>query len=146
MLSLRASAGSRPHERADRTVTSPEGAAESAATTASGYVAVASEGDVAPGAVKVVTVAGKRLCLARCEDGTWGAIDDVCTHDGGDLGEGELEGCAVECPRHGARFDLRTGKVLALPAVFPVNAYPVRVVEGRVEVDISVDVPELEIG
>ena len=89
---------------------------------------------------------GRSLCVGHCEDGTWGAIDNVCTHDGGVLGEGELEDCLVECPRHGARFDLTTGEVRALPAVFPVNAYPVRVVEGRVEVDLSVPTKELEIG
>lgn len=112
----------------------------------SAYVTAAAESEIAPGTVRVVTVAGKRLCLAHCADGTWGAIDDVCTHDGGDLGEGELEGCAVECPRHGARFDLRTGRVLSLPAIFPVNAYPVRVVDGRVEIDLSAATRELEIG
>jgi len=112
----------------------------------SAFVPVASVSDVAPGAVKVVEAEGKSLCLGHCEDGTWGAIDNVCTHDGGVLGEGELEDCLVECPRHGARFDLRTGEVKAFPAVFPVNAYPVRVVNGQVEVDLGVATKELEIG
>src|SRR5207245_1168277 len=111
-----------------------------------GFIAVAREDEVPPGEVKVVQAGAKSLCLGHCEDGTWGAIDNVCTHDGGVLGEGELEDCLVECPRHGARFDLTTGEVRALPAVFPVNAYPVRVVEGRVEVDLSVPTKELEIG
>lgn len=111
-----------------------------------GYVAVALEDDIAPGAVAIVDADGRSLCVGHATDGTWGAIDNVCTHDGGTLGEGELDGCAVECPRHGARFDLRTGEVLALPAVFPVNAYPVRIVDGRVEVKIDVLTRELEIG
>ena len=110
------------------------------------YVVVASETDVAPGTVRVVEAKGKSLALGHCEDGSWGAIDNVCTHDGGVLGEGELEDCLVECPRHGARFDLLTGEVKALPAVFPVNAYPVRVVDGCVEVDLGVATKELEIG
>ena len=110
------------------------------------YVPVAKESDVAPGEVKVVDALGKSVCLGHCEDGTWGAIDNVCTHDGGVLGEGELEDCLVECPRHGARFDLLTGEVRALPAGFPVNAYPVRVVNGVVEVDVSVPTKPLEIG
>jgi len=101
---------------------------------------------VPPGEVRVVHAGAKSLCLGHCADGTWGAIDNVCTHDGGVLGEGELEECEVECPRHGARFDLQSGEVRALPAVFPVNAYPVRVVDGLVEVDISVPTRELEIG
>ena len=110
------------------------------------YVAVAGEGDVALGSVKVVEANGKSLCLGHCEDGTWGAIDNVCTHDGGVLGEGELEDCQVECPRHGARFELLTGRVTALPAVFAVNTYPVRVVNGEVQVDVGVPTRELEIG
>ena len=110
------------------------------------FVAVASEHDVPAGEVRVVEAAGRSLCLGHCADGTWGAIDNVCTHDGGILGEGELDECLVECPRHGARFDLKTGEVKALPAVFPVNAYPVRIVGGRVEVDVGMPTKELEIG
>lgn len=110
------------------------------------YVPVAREGDVALGEVKVVDADGKSLALGHCADGTWGAIDNVCTHDGGTLGEGELEDCLVECPRHGARFDLATGEVRSLPAVFPVNAYPVRVVDGEIQVDVGVPTKELEIG
>ena len=110
------------------------------------YVPVAHESDVSPGEVKIVDAQGKSLCLGHCEDGTWGAIDNVCTHDGGVLGEGELEDCQVECPRHGARFELLTGRVTALPAVFPVNAYPVRVVDGEVQVDIGVPTQPLEVG
>ena len=110
------------------------------------YVPVAREDDVPRGEVKVVDADGKSLCLGHCEDGTWGAIDNVCTHDGGTLGEGELDDCLVECPRHGARFELATGEVRALPAVFPVNAYPVRVVDGEVQVDVGVPTKELEIG
>jgi 3-phenylpropionate/trans-cinnamate dioxygenase ferredoxin subunit len=112
----------------------------------SGFVAVARVEDVARGDVKVVQAGDRSVCLGHCADGSWGAIDNVCTHDGGVLGEGELEDCLVECPRHGARFDLLTGEVRALPAVFPVNAYPVRVVDGRVEVDVGVPTKELEIG
>lgn len=111
-----------------------------------GFVEVAREDDVAPGEVRVVDAAGRSLALGHCADGSWGAIDNVCTHDGGALGEGELDACTVECPRHGARFDLLTGEVRALPAVFPVNSYPVRVVDGRVEVRVDVPTRELEIG
>ena len=110
------------------------------------FVPVVREDEVPAGEVKVVHARDKSLALGHCDDGTWGAIDNVCTHDGGVLGEGELEDCLVECPRHGARFDLSTGEVRALPAVFPVNAYPVRVVNGVVEVDVGVPTKELEIG
>jgi 3-phenylpropionate/trans-cinnamate dioxygenase ferredoxin component len=110
------------------------------------YIAVAREEDVPAGEVRVVDADGKSLCLGHCDDGTWGAIDNVCTHDGGTLGEGELEDCLVECPRHGARFELATGEVRALPAVFPVNTYPVRIVDGQVQVDVGVPTKELEIG
>ena len=110
------------------------------------FLAVAREDEVPAGEVRIVEANGKSLCLGHCADGSWGAIDNVCTHDGGVLGEGELDDCQVECPRHGARFELLTGRVTSLPAVFPVNAYPVRIVDGRVEVDVGVPTKELEIG
>ena len=64
------------------------------------------------------------------------AIGDVCTHDDGPLGDGTIEGFNVVCPRHGAEFDVRTGKVMQMPAVVDIPAYPVRVVEGMVQVGI----------
>ena len=68
--------------------------------------------------------------------GQFFAIGDVCTHDDGPLGDGDLEGFHVVCPRHGAQFDMRTGKVTSMPAVVDIPAYPVRVVEGMIEVGI----------
>lgn len=87
--------------------------------------------DYPPGLVKVVQAAGKRLAIANA-DGQLYAFDDICTHDGGPLGEGSLFGFEVECPRHGACFDIRTGDVVCLPATLPVQTYPVRVEGGEV--------------
>jgi 3-phenylpropionate/trans-cinnamate dioxygenase ferredoxin subunit len=64
------------------------------------------------------------------------AIADVCSHDDGPVGEGHLEGFEIICPRHGARFDIRTGKVLALPAFVDIPAYPVRLVGDQIEIGI----------
>jgi 3-phenylpropionate/trans-cinnamate dioxygenase ferredoxin component len=104
---------------------------------ATGFVTVARMGDVEPGTVRVMEIDGRSLCVGLTEDGEWGAIDNVCTHDGGTLGEGELDDAAVECPRHGGRFDLFTGRVLALPPVRAVNAYET-VLEGD-EVKVRLD-------
>jgi len=68
-------------------------------------------------------------------DGTFYAVDDVCTHDGGGLAGGAVEGDVVICPRHGARFCLRTGAALTPPAYEPVRTYATRVVAGIVEVN-----------
>ena len=68
-------------------------------------------------------------------DGTFYAVDDVCTHDGGGLAGGAVEGDVVICPRHGARFCLRTGAALTPPAYEPVRTYATRVVDGIVEVN-----------
>jgi len=67
------------------------------------------------------------------------AIADLCSHDDGPLGDGELDGYEVTCPRHGAMFDVRSGKVLALPAVEDIPAYPVRVVNGQIEVGLPLE-------
>ena len=98
------------------------------------YVRAAAVADVPEGHAIVVDIEGESLALARV-DGDIYCIDNICTHDGGPLGEGELEGTALECPRHGARFDVCTGRALGFPAVVPVNAYDVRI-EGQ---DVLVD-------
>ncbi len=111
--------------------------AEGVRAPASGFVTVARASEIAPGTVRVVAVAGRSLCVGLTEDGEWGAIDNVCTHDGGDLGEGELDDSGVECPRHGGRFDLFSGRVLALPPVRPVTAYRARVEGDEVQVELG---------
>ena len=68
--------------------------------------------------------------------GEFYAIADVCSHDDGPVGDGELEGYEVKCPRHGARFDVRTGEVLSLPAVVDIPAYPVRLEEGQIQIGV----------
>ncbi len=90
--------------------------------------------EVAPGAVTVYEVGDREIAVCNV-DGTLYAIDNLCTHDGGSLDQGELEGCEVECPRHGARFDVRTGEVTEAPAVLPVDTFPVRLDGDEIEVD-----------
>lgn len=67
------------------------------------------------------------------------AIADVCSHDDGPVGDGELDGYEITCPRHGASFDVRNGKVLSLPAVVDIPAYPVRVIGGMIEVGVPME-------
>lgn len=100
------------------------------------FVKVAKAADVPAGQVKIYQVNGRQIALCHV-DGEFYAIDDVCTHDAGPLGEGELDGYEIECPRHGARFDVKTGRALTLPAVMPVRAYPVRVEGDDVEVQVE---------
>ncbi len=94
---------------------------------------VARVGEIPVGGVKVVRVDDQPVALFHLEDGYY-AMDDLCTHDGGPLAEGTLEDHVIECPRHGARFDVRTGAVLRLPAVAPVPTYRVRIEEGEIQV------------
>jgi 3-phenylpropionate/trans-cinnamate dioxygenase ferredoxin subunit len=65
-------------------------------------------------------------------DGTVYAIEDICTHDGSELTGGPIDGFEVECPRHGARFDVRTGAALCPPAYEPTAKFPVRIEDGWV--------------
>lgn len=80
---------------------------------------------------------GTQLVAVFHIDGQFYAIDDVCTHDGGGLAGGDVDGDVVVCPRHGARFCLRTGAALCPPAYEPVRTYQTRVVDGVVEVNDS---------
>ncbi|MBV8331828.1 MAG: non-heme iron oxygenase ferredoxin subunit [Candidatus Eremiobacteraeota bacterium] len=89
---------------------------------------VAKKSDIAPGTTRRVVVDGAGILLCNV-DGAIYAIEDVCTHDGGPLDQGTLEGECIVCPRHGATFDVRTGDALTLPAVVPLMTFPV-MVEG----------------
>ncbi len=95
------------------------------------YVTVAAVDDLPPGKGKVVSVNGLRIAVFNV-GGTFYAIDDTCTHEEASLAEGTLSGEIVACPAHGSRFNVRTGRVLSLPAVIPVNTYPVKVEDGSV--------------
>lgn len=85
---------------------------------------VAAIAEIPPGQSRVFEVDGKRVSVCNVE-GEIFAIADLCSHDDGPLGEGELTDHQIECPRHGARFDLKTGKALCLPAVLPIPVYKV---------------------
>ena len=102
----------------------------------SDYIKVAAESDVAEGQAKVFEAGDSRVVLCKVA-GKCYAIADVCTHDGGPLGEGDLEGYEIICPRHGARFDVRTGAVLAFPAIMPVASYAIMLADGDVLVKID---------
>lgn len=100
----------------------------------SNYNKVARVAEIPAGAKKIVEVDGVEIVIVNV-DGVFYALEDVCTHDGGPLGEGRLEGCQLICPRHGARFDVRTGAALTMPAVEAAPTYAVRVQDGDVLVE-----------
>ena len=100
------------------------------------FVKIASTADIPLGKVNVYEVDGRQIAVCNV-DGTFYAIDDICTHDGGSLDQGELEDDQIECPRHGARFDVKTGRALTLPAVMPVQSYPVQVNGDAIEVNVE---------
>ena len=99
---------------------------------------VASLGDVPMESLKKVEAGRTSVCLAHAEDGNFYALNDTCTHEEFSLSEGELWEMDIECPQHGSRFNLVTGKVTGLPAVIPASTYPVTL-EGD---DVFVEVPE----
>jgi 3-phenylpropionate/trans-cinnamate dioxygenase ferredoxin subunit len=92
--------------------------------------------ELKPGQVEVFEVEDEFVAVANV-DGVFHAFADICTHDDGPLVEGKLEGCVVTCPRHGARFDVSTGKALSLPAIAPLPTFEVRVVNGEVQVRVE---------
>jgi 3-phenylpropionate/trans-cinnamate dioxygenase ferredoxin subunit len=102
------------------------------------FVAVAGVNEIGSGERIFVDVDEFSLVVFNIA-GKFFAIADLCSHDDGPLGDGEIEDHAVICPRHGARFDLRNGKALSLPAVVDIPAYPVRVRDGQVEVGLPIE-------
>jgi 3-phenylpropionate/trans-cinnamate dioxygenase ferredoxin component len=93
--------------------------------------------ELPPGEVKIVRVGELALGVYNL-NGELYALEDRCSHDDGPLCEGDYEpdeGYAV-CPRHGSHIDIRTGKALTLPAVYPVDTFPVRVEDGIIKVEV----------
>jgi 3-phenylpropionate/trans-cinnamate dioxygenase ferredoxin subunit len=93
--------------------------------------------DIPTGRARIVELADKDVALCNI-GGEIYAVANVCTHDDGPLGEGYLAGSEIECPRHGARFDVRTGEVKSLPAIVPIPTFEVRI-EGE---DVWVNVED----
>jgi 3-phenylpropionate/trans-cinnamate dioxygenase ferredoxin subunit len=100
-------------------------------------VRVAAVDEIPVESLKAVRVDETEICLAHAEDGNFYAINDVCTHENFLLSMGELFDLDVECPQHGSRFNLLTGKVTGLPAVIPTKVYPVTVEGSDVFVEVA---------
>ena len=99
------------------------------------YVEIAPSSELPNGERMFVEVEGKQIVIFNIA-GQFFSIADVCSHDEGPVGEGDLEGCNITCPRHGAQFAVRTGKVTHMPAVVDIPAYPVRVVDGMIQLGV----------
>lgn len=98
------------------------------------FVKVGRADEIAPGEKKIFEVDGILVVVVNL-GGEYYCVENVCTHDGGPLGEGKLDDGQIICPRHGARFDLRTGDALTLPAFEPVPIYQVKIENGDLLVE-----------
>ncbi len=99
------------------------------------FINVATVDEIPPGDSKLVEIGFTGIALFNL-DGEIYAIEDMCTHDGGPLVEGTVgNGCEVKCPRHGARFDIRTGAALSFPAFEPTRTFAVRIEGNQVWVE-----------
>ncbi len=104
----------------------------------SDFTRVAKASDIPDPGRKLVEI-DERLVVVFRAAGHFYCIDDVCTHDGGPLGEGELDGFSVACPRHGAKFDIRDGRALTMPATKPTVAHEVKLVGDDVLVKLTAE-------
>lgn len=100
------------------------------------FVKVADASDIPEGSARCVEVEGKRIALFHVE-GEFYAIDDTCSHAEASLSEGTISGDTVACPRHGAKFSVKTGAALSLPAFAPVNTYEVKREQDEIYIRVS---------
>jgi len=99
------------------------------------FLDIAPAGELPEGERLFIEVEGRSIVIFNLA-GKFYAIGDVCSHDNGPVGDGEIEEHEIICPRHGARFDIRTGKATSLPAVVDIPSYPVRVVGNMIEIGL----------
>ena len=114
-----------------------EGPAPTQFALASAYAFGRADGLVRPALRPVGRALHPREVAHIDVNGRLCCIEDLCTHDGGNLVEGELEGCVITCPRHGAQFDVCTGEALCLPAVAPTPVHAVRTRDGQIEIEVE---------
>jgi len=100
------------------------------------WIDVCAEEELKPGERKIVTSDVAEIAIFNL-DGEYYAIEDVCTHDGGELATGRCEGDQIICPRHGARFCIRNGKALTPPAYEDIETFPVRVHQGSIQIEVD---------
>ena len=100
------------------------------------FVTVAKTTEIPPGQVKCVEVDDYRLAICNV-DGVFYCVEDTCTHDGGPLDQGKLQGEIIECPRHGARFNVTSGKVTRMPASASLETFPVKIEGDEIKVDLD---------
>jgi 3-phenylpropionate/trans-cinnamate dioxygenase ferredoxin subunit len=102
------------------------------------FVTIAPAEDLPNGERMFVDIDEEKIVIFNIAGGYY-AIADVCSHDDGPVGDGELSGYEITCPRHGASFDVRTGQVLSLPAIVDIPAYPVRLVDGQIQIGLPAE-------
>ncbi len=99
------------------------------------YVDIAAADEVKQGE-RIFVDTGSQTIVVLNINGEFFAIEDVCSHDQGPLGDGEVSDHEIHCPRHGASFDIRSGNVLSLPAIENIQAFPVRVANGMIQLGL----------
>jgi 3-phenylpropionate/trans-cinnamate dioxygenase ferredoxin subunit len=99
------------------------------------YLDIAPASELPNGERLFVEIGGRSLVIFNIADQFF-SIGDICSHDDGPVGDGDLEGFNIVCPRHGGEFDVRSGQAVQMPAVVDIPAYPVRVVDGMIQVGI----------
>ena len=99
------------------------------------FITVATRDELENGERVILDIDGEMIAVFNIADHYY-AIADVCSHDDGPVAEGELEEYEIVCPRHGAKFDVRNGKVLSLPAIVDIPAYPVRIEGDEIQVGL----------
>jgi 3-phenylpropionate/trans-cinnamate dioxygenase ferredoxin component len=99
------------------------------------FIEIAPVSDLPNGERLFIEVEGRSIVIFSIADQFF-AIADICTHDDGPLGDGDVEGFNIVCPRHGGEFDVRTGQAVQMPAVVDIPAYPVKVVDGIIHIGI----------
>jgi len=99
------------------------------------FVEIAPVSELPNGERLFLEIENKAIVIFNIADSLF-AIGDICSHDDGPLGDGELEGFNIVCPRHGAEFDVKTGKAVQMPAVVDIPAYPVKIVDGTIQLGI----------